>query len=271
MPVLHLTKHHGLGNDFLVLVDPDGQVELTAALARALCDRHRGVGADGLIVVRTGREGTDVTMELRNADGGPAEMSGNGIRCLGQAVIGAGLAGGPELVVGTAGGVRRLRVGPTDAAGLAQVSVDMGPVQLGGEAGEWMQGDVKAAARASIGNPHVVLLVADVEPVDVTGTGPDIERAEPGGANVEWIAPAGEDRLRLRVWERGAGATLACGTGTSAAVAVAHDWGLVGNHVVVDNPGGALTVDLHADGVVLTGPSQQVASVEVDLRWMGAL
>ncbi|MDP9386895.1 MAG: diaminopimelate epimerase, partial [Actinomycetota bacterium] len=97
MPILTLTKHHGLGNDFLVLVDLEGRHPVDAGLARALCDRHRGVGADGVIRVTAGTEGADVTMQLRNADGGLAEMSGNGIRCLAQAVVDAGVVPGPDL------------------------------------------------------------------------------------------------------------------------------------------------------------------------------
>lgn len=270
MAALELTKHHGLGNDFLVAVDLEGRVRLTPALARALCDRHRGIGADGLIVVRGGRDGAEVAMELRNADGSPAEMSGNGIRCLGQAVMGAGVVAGPEVTVATDAGLRRLRVGPDDAAGVAQIAVDMGPVTLAGEAEEWLEGDVKAAMRASIGNPHVILLVPDVEPVDVAGQGAVIERAEPGGANVEWIAADGPDILRLRVWERGAGITEACGTGTSAAAAAAHAWGLTGRRVTVHNPGGPLVVDLEPETVVLTGPSQWIARATVDLDWWPA-
>ncbi|HWD71023.1 MAG TPA: diaminopimelate epimerase, partial [Actinomycetota bacterium] len=107
MPVLRLTKHHGQGNDFLVLLDPDGRYPLDAATARFLCDRHRGVGADGVIRATRAEPGDDcavLRMELRNADGGTAEMSGNGVRCLAQAAVDAGLASGPELVIRTLAG-----------------------------------------------------------------------------------------------------------------------------------------------------------------------
>ena len=122
---LSLTKYHGLGNDFLVLLDLQDRRPVDADLARFLCDRHRGVGADGLIRVTAGTDGADVTMQLRNADGGPAEMSGNGIRCLAQAVLDAGVVPGPNLSVATAAGVRRLtlrgRGGPGTEIGRAHV------------------------------------------------------------------------------------------------------------------------------------------------------
>jgi len=126
MPTLNLTKHHGLGNDFLVLLDLDDRTPVDAELARALCDRRRGIGADGIIRVTAGTAGTDVTMQLRNADGGEAELSGNGLRCLAQAVVGAGVAAGPEVRVGTRAGVRRVVVLGEEAPGLVTVSVEMG-------------------------------------------------------------------------------------------------------------------------------------------------
>jgi diaminopimelate epimerase len=247
MPVLTLTKHHALGNDFLVLLDAAGDTPLTAELARALCDRHTGVGADGLIRVTVGPAPADLTFELRNADGSPAEMSGNGMRCVGQAVVDAGLAAGPELQVATVAGVRRVVVEPESAPGLRQVSVDMGPAQV-------TEHDL--GALVDMGNPHYVILDADGS-LDLAMLGhahPDL--------NVELIAIRGGD-IDLRVWERGVGATLACGTGSCAAAAAAVSWGLVGSTVVVHNPGGDLSVDVKEETVTLTGPTQFVASVQV--------
>ena len=249
---LVLTKHHGLGNDFLVLLDVDGAHPLDADLARALCDRREGVGADGVIRVSAGTDGADLTMELRNADGSPAEMSGNGIRCLAQAVIDAGLVPGPEISVATGAGIRHLVVAPEQEPGLRQVTVDMGPAQV-----EQISWGRTQAARVHTGNPHLVLLDEndrfDLE--SLGGEYPDV--------NVELVAGDGIDRLRMRVWERGVGATLACGTGSVASAAAARQWGIVGSTVVVANPGGELTVDLKDETTLLTGPARFIARVEV--------
>ncbi|HZQ28592.1 MAG TPA: diaminopimelate epimerase [Acidimicrobiales bacterium] len=247
MPVLTLTKHHALGNDFLVLLDTAGATALTAELARDLCDRHTGVGADGLIRVTPGPAPVDLTFELRNADGSPAEMSGNGMRCVGQAAVDAGMVSGPELQVATVAGVRRVVVEPESAPGLRQVSVDMGPARVS---------EHDLGALVDMGNPHYVILDS-AGSLDLAMLG----QAHPD-LNVELIAVRGGD-IDLRVWERGVGATQACGTGSCAAAAAAVSWGLVGSSVVVHNPGGDLAVDVKEDTVVLTGPTQLVARIEV--------
>jgi diaminopimelate epimerase len=265
---LVLGKHEGAGNDFLVLLDPDDDRRLGAAVVRALCDRHRGVGADGVIRVTRGRAGADLAMELRNADGGTAEMSGNGMRCLAQAAVDGGLVAGPLFTVATAAGVRHVEYRPTAQPGVAWASVDMGVVRLDGEPANPGLGDTEQACLADVGNPHLVLLVPDPEAVDVPGRGGVLAAGVPGGINVEFIArrPGSEDALDLRVWERGAGETLACGTGSVAAAAVARAWGLVGDRVRVHNPGGVLDVALGAgadDSARLGGPVRKVADVEV--------
>jgi len=263
---LALAKHEGAGNDFLVLVDPDGRFGLGATEARALCDRHRGVGADGLIVVGAGRAGAALSMELFNADGSPAEMSGNGLRCLAQAAVLAGLVEAPRFDVATAAGVRTVDYEAGPRREEASVRVDMGPVKLGEE--EDPPPPASRARLADVGNPHLVLLVADPAAVDVPALGPAIEAGYPGGINVSFVAAVDPGELVLRVWERGAGETLACGTGNCAAAAVARSWGLVGDDVAVTNPGGQLHVALgpgDGDPVVLTGPVRKVADVTVDL------
>jgi diaminopimelate epimerase len=274
MPVLRLTKHHGQGNDFLVLLDPDGRQGLDAATARFLCDRHAGVGADGVIRAtwaEPGDDGAVLRMELRNADGGTAEMSGNGVRCLAQAAVDAGLASGPELVIRTLAGPRMLTVGPGQGPGAMQVSVDMGGAELGADdndrALEELLPDGGWRARTvSVGNPHLVLLGPDLDGVDVARTGSAAQDAYAGGINVELVAPGptpGE--LVLRVWERGVGETLACGTGSCAAAAAARAWGVVGDRVLVHNPGGTLEVGLNGRRVVLAGLVRRICTVEVDV------
>ena len=263
---MRLTKHHGLGNDFLVLLDLAGDHPVDGDMARRLCDRHRGIGADGLIRVTAGdaAQGTDVTMELRNADGGRAEISGNGIRCLGQAVIDAGIATGPTIRVGTDAGVRTLTVRPTEQPGVAWVSVEMGEARL-------VDGDSEACnvddgrRRVDMGNPHLVILGPDPKTIAVDRLGPELEAQYPGGMNVEFVALGpGRDELTMRVWERGVGETLACGSGACAAAAAVHAWGKVGPKVTVHQPGGASEVDLSGSTVILTGPSEYIAAVETE-------
>jgi diaminopimelate epimerase len=264
---LALSKHEGAGNDFLVLVDTGGSRRLGSAEVRALCDRHRGVGADGVIRVRRAGGGADLQMELCNADGTVAEMSGNGIRCLAQAAVDAGLVPAGRFTVATEAGVRTVDYQPTEHPGRAWASVDMGEATLGEDQLEPIEG--RRARQVQIGNPHLVLLGPDPAGVDLAGLGRRLEALHPGGINVELVATGpGPDELRLRVWERGVGETLACGTGSCAAAAAVHSWGLVGERVRVHNPGGTLEVVLGAkegDPVVLAGPVRRVADVVVDL------
>lgn len=275
---LRLTKHHGAGNDFLVLLDPGDSRPLTGAEVRALCHRRLGVGADGVLRGTPGRDGADLRMELRNADGAPAEMSGNGIRCLVQAAVLAGWIGdGPGagahetvVVVDTGAGRRRVTYRAGTAPHLGHASVAMGRPQLGDELpvdALRVDGpaDLRMGRAVDMGNPHLVLLVGGlVGDAVVRDTGARLERSVPGGANVEfvWEGP-GPGELTMRVWERGVGETLACGTGTCAAVAATASWGVTGGRVVVHNPGGPLEVVLGDDGAELGGPTAFVAEVEV--------
>jgi diaminopimelate epimerase len=272
MTTLCLTKHHGLGNDFLVLLDMDAVHPLTAELTRALCDRHRGIGADG--VIRATRPGPDagretsgsavLRFELRNADGSEAEMSGNGMRCLAQAAYGAGLvAAGQPFVVLTPAGPRAVTVRPTEAPGMIWASVEMGTPVVD-ESAEVGAGRL----RVNVGNPHLVILApapATLDTVAVGIVGAGLDRDEPGGLNVEWVSLGpGPDEATMRVWERGVGETLACGTGACAVAVALRHWGDVGQRVTVNQPGGAAEVQLRDDGsVALAGPSLQVGLIEV--------
>ena len=263
---MQLTKHHGLANDFLVLVDADGTEPIDAELARAVCDRHRGIGADGLMRATRAAAGSgaDVVMELLNADGSRAEMSGNGIRCLAQAVLDAGLVDGTELTVATDAGLKHITVRRTEDPTTIWASVDMGEARLLDDP------DVcnvdQGRLRVDMGNPHVVLLGPDPAHVDVAGIGAELERATPGGTNVEFVALGpGRDEVTMRVWERGVGETQACGTGACAVAVAVHAWGRVGAKVTVQQPGGAAVIDLSGPTVVLSGPAQLIARIE----WLG--
>ena len=274
---LRLSKLHGAGNDFLVTTAPDG-LGPDAAVAVRLCDRHRGIGADGLITLLPGRDGADCTMELRNADGGLAEMSGNGIGCLSWVAVREGLGDGKRLVVDTGGGRREVELDVDRGTGeLVGATVDMGrvtyePADIPLDApsafdlevtfhGVTYHGDA-----AGMGNPHLVLLVDDPGTTRVTQHGPHLETDArfPNRTNVEFVAVGAEDELSMRVWERGVGETLSCGTGVCASAAVAHRRGLVSNHVNVRVPGGVHEVDL-GETIRLRGPVTHVFDTAVTL------
>jgi diaminopimelate epimerase len=262
---MRLTKHHGLGNDFLVLLDLDGTRPVSPDEARALCDRRTGIGADGLLRATAGTNAAQITMELLNADGTPAEMSGNGIRCLAQAVFQAGLAEPPVLTVSTVAGLRTVRVLARSDGRTHRMSVDMGQAKVVGPEPEWVEGDVLEATRVDVGNPHVVLRWGGAELPDrevLVGIGTRIDGATPGGANVEVVLPgAMPGELDMVVHERGVGPTLACGTGACAAAAAAQEWELSGATTTVHMPGGPVEIAL-GDPVTLTGDVTSVAILD---------
>lgn len=276
-----LAKLHATGNDFLVWTRLDaGAASVSEALARALCDRHTGVGADGLILLTPGVAGADATMTLHNADGGLAEMSGNGIRALAWAAAEAGL-GGHTLVVDTGGGRRTIELERGADGRVHHATVDMGPVTFDPAAipvdvdtpfdltaefhGITYRGDA-----AGMGNPHFVCFVDDVATARVTQHGPHLESDPrfPRHTNVEFVAPDGVNALRMRVWERGVGETRSCGTGACASAAVAHRRDLVGPRVTVRVPGGELTVEV-GETIRLRGPVVHVFDVAVDPAALG--
>ena len=267
--MVHATKHEGAGNDFLVVLDPDDAIRFSVAQVRLLADRRRGIGADGIIRVGPGRGGSDLSMQLHNADGGEAEMSGNGIRCLAQAAVDAGLVSPPSFTVATAGGRRTVEYAPGDEPGWATARVDMGPARLGPDQPQEFVD--RRARTVDVGNPHLVLLGPDTAGVDIAELGPKLQATFAGGINVEWITvvhDAAGELLDFRVWERGAGETLACGTGSVAAAAAARSWGAAGSDgtVRVRNPGGLLEVTLGADDratTYLAGPVRKVADVDI--------
>jgi diaminopimelate epimerase len=267
---LPLSKHHGAGNDFLVLLDPDGRRSLSSNEVRLLCDRRRGIGADGVLRVTQGDQPAALTMELHNADGGAAEMSGNGIRCLVQAAVDAGWVDPGPVTVATGGGLRTVLYRRGDRPGLGFASVDMGAARLGPELEVdflplEIASSVRFARTVDMGNPHIVLFGSPVDRATVIATGAPLEHSLPGRANVEYVWPGTDvDTLTMRVWERGVGETLACGTGACAAAVAAHSWGLVASPVLVLSPGGALEVELRVEGISLAGPTQKVADVVVD-------
>jgi diaminopimelate epimerase len=273
-----LVKYEGLGNDFLVLVDLEGRFPLDASLARFACDRHRGFGADGLLRGGPPPDGSSdaMTFELRNADGGEAEMSGNGLRCLAHAAIDAGAVdAGPGDTFGvlTPAGRREVRVHALDD-GWMWASTEMGePKVLGPEEAGGRCNVGHGQLFVDVGNPHLVVLGPDPSTLDVASLGPALSR-EAGSdseVNVEFVVLGpGRDELTMRVWERGVGETEACGTGSVAAAAALHHWGRVGTKVTVNQPGGAAEVELRADGTaMLSGPSRRIGRCMLKLSAPG--
>jgi diaminopimelate epimerase len=268
---LAFAKYEGLGNDFLVLLDLEGRLQIDATLARFACDRHLGFGADGLLRGGPPPQGSshEMTFELRNADGGEAEMSGNGLRCLVHAAIDSGAvqAGpGDTLTVLTPAGRREVRVHALED-GWMWASTEMGEPKVLGPADNCNVGNGQLFV--DVGNPHLVVLGPDPRTVDVASLGPALsdETGTRGGVNVEFVTLGpGRDELTMRVWERGVGETQACGTGSVAAAAALHHWGRVGTKVTVNQPGGAAEVDLRGDGTaILTGPSRRVGTCRLVL------
>ena len=259
---MRLTKHHGLGNDFLVLLDLDATVPVTPALARAVCHRHTGVGADGLLHV-TRSTSADVAMALYNADGGRAEMSGNGISCLAQAVVHAGVVAAGAVVVATDAGIRTVRLEPTAEPHSDRATVDMGAAKVGEDEAEWVDEHVLRGARVDIGNPHLVLHAPRLDSdIDLVARGASINELVPEGINVELIAPGPrDDELTMRVYERGVGLTEACGTGACASAAAAYQWGLCGSQVTVRQPGGPAVVEI-GDTITMTVPVVHIATID---------
>lgn len=262
---LRLTKHHGLGNDFLVVFHPE--VDDLAALAVSLCDRRTGIGADGLLVAEAA-EGYAAKMTLFNADGSVAEMSGNGIRCFAQAVAARRGDLEPQLIL-TDAGDRVVTLAATDDPAVVTAQVEMGVVTALDEPSGWATLGChpdRPVAHLSMGNPHSVVGVDEVAVVDLAELGAKVPHV-----NLEIIEPGPESNaVTMRVHERGAGITAACGTGACAAAYAARSWGLVPPiepEVVVHMDGGTATVALTDDeppSAILTGPATQVASIEIE-------
>ncbi len=264
--MIEFTKMQGIGNDFVVIdCRKDAPADLPA-LSRRLCDRRFGVGADQLLLLY-GSATADFLMRIFNADGSEVEMCGNGIRCCAKYVWDRGLSGKNVLEIETAAGIIR-----PERAG-EMVKVDMGvPVLDAGMIPVALDGQVKdhpltigdrtfAITCVSMGNPHAVIFVDDVAGFPVQQYGPMIETHPlfPKRTNVEFVQVLDAGTLRMRVWERGAGETLACGTGASAAAVAANLKGLVGKRVRVRLPGGDLVIELLDNGrVAMTGPAEEV-------------
>ena len=243
---MHFTKMEGLGNDFVLV---DGSVEITGPLVRQVTDRHRGIGADGLLQVSL--EDGLLRMGYWNADGSPAEMCGNGLRCVARFAYDRGLVETTTFEVATPGGLRRVTVGE-------EPTVEIGPVEVG----ESFVFEGWTFQRVRVGNPHAVSFVSNLSNVPVADLGSELSRLTEGGTNVEFVRVIDRHKLEMRVWERGVGETMACGSGMVAAGAAAFHLGFVDPEVTISVPGGDGVVDLDGTTSWLTGPVRYVFAGE---------
>ena len=250
---MKFTKMHGCGNDFVVLDDPERKVAIGPADARALCDRRTGIGADGVLVIGEARA-RRWRLVIHNADGSLADACGNGSRCVARYLLDR--HGGDELELDTASGVLRAWRDPEG------IALELPAPELGATLRVRVGGREHEARRVRVGNPNVVVFVDDPGPVDLEALA-SASAALVGPANVEACAPRGPGALTLRVHERGVGETLACGTGSCAAVAAAVARGDVTSDTVrVALPGGTLVVRPRGDRYELAGPAEYVFSGE---------
>jgi len=274
---LDFTKMHGLGNDFVVIDAIRQDVAMDAALARRLAERRFGIGCDQILLVeRPHLPGTDFHYRIFNADGSEVEQCGNGARCFARFVRDQGLSDRDEIPVGTARGPITLHIEPD-----GQVRVNMGrprlqpadiPFVAGQQAASYpIEADGRdwTVAAVSMGNPHAVLVVDDVASAPVQTLGPAIEAHPrfPQRVNVGFMAVRDRAHIDLRVYERGAGETLACGTGACAAVVAGRLQGLLDQRVTVRLPGGELVISWRGDDapVWMTGPATRVFEGRISL------
>ena len=273
--LIRFTKMHGAGNDFVVIDAISQSLDLQPEQVRALADRHRGVGADQVLLVEASDEpGIDFRYRIFNADGGEVEQCGNGARCFVRFVRERGLTSKRRIRVRTLAGVIEPEVADDD-----RVTVDMGPPEFTpalvpfipdglvpgrlGDAQTWpleIAGHTRHVTVVSMGNPHAVQIVANLEGAPVLAEGPLIENCErfPRRVNAGYMRIHERQRIALRVWERGAGETLACGSGACAAAVAGIRAGLLDSPVDVDTRGGRLTIAWDGGTVLMTGPATTV-------------
>lgn len=263
---MHFTKMHGLGNDYLYVYSeaPDNAPQLSIKLS----DRHFGAGSDGMIYISPS-DVADFKMRIFNADGSEAKMCGNGIRCVGKYVYDKGYTKKEKLRIETLSGIRTLELEVLDSI-VQSVSVDMGKAIVQPDRMLVADGETVLCTPVSVGNPHAVLFVDNMDAAPLTTLGPKIERHEafPDGVNVEFVQVIRENELRMRVWERGSGVTMACGTGAcaSAMAAVSKKLCHYNTPITVHLDGGSLVIKITPDNTVrMTGPAQTVYEGDVTL------
>jgi diaminopimelate epimerase len=283
---LRFTKMHGTGNDFVVVEAKDIPAGRDyAALSQKLSHRRFGIGSDGLLIIGPGREGADLEMIFHNPDGSLAEMCGNGLRCVAKYARDRGLIDRDGFSFMTGSGIKPVTVTRGAEGTVYAVECDMGvpefapekiPVSLNGTTAPILDeplnvkhGDHDHPIRfgaVSLGNPHAVLVVEDVDTLKLTHLGPPIETHPifPAKTNVEFAQLLSSDRVKIRIWERGAGETWSCGTGICAVFAVLHRRGLCDAHLTVEVKGGEVETRFNAAGsVLMKGPAVEVFAGEI--------
>jgi len=278
---VRFTKAHGTGNDFVVVGDLEDTWKPNEGFVRAVCDRHFGVGADG--VIRIAPAGDAFFMDYWNADGTTAEMCGNGVRVVGKWLADRGVIAGATASIETRGGRKQVELTRAADGTVSEVRVDMGPpildaasipVRADDPQHVLLEHDGRSfdAICVSMGNPHAILFVDALDQVPFEQLGPVFEghAAFPARTNVEFVERIGTDHLRMRVFERGVGETLACGTGACAVGVAASLRGLTGRTVTIDLPGGTLRIEW-AEHVFLTGPALEVFEGELPSTLTGLL
>lgn len=278
---MKFTKMHGCGNDYVYVNCLEEKVDEPEKVARFVSDRHFGVGSDGLILIHPSEQ-ADFRMAMYNADGSQGEMCGNGIRCVAKYVYDYGLTDKTNLSIETLAGIKELELTVEDGK-VTLVKVNMGrpeltpqkiPVSLGGERCVdeplIVEGKEKRITAVSMGNPHAVLFVEDTSALPLEKIGPYYEKHEafPERINTEFVQILNRREINMRVWERGSGETLACGTGTCASVVACVLNGKTDTEVTVHLLGGDLQIcyDLEANTVWMTGPATVVYDGVIDLE-----
>ena len=259
---MHLTKMQGLGNDYLYHY---GEVENPAELSIKWADRHFGIGSDGLILIQDS-EVADFKMRIFNADGSEAMMCGNGIRCVGKYVYDKGYTTKTTLTIETLSGIRTLQLDVQEGL-VQQATVDMGDVKVEQEITLSVLEQEVRCVPVSVGNPHCIVFCEDADEAPLTTIGAALERHDffPQGVNVEFVQILDRHHIRMRVWERGSGITMACGTGACASAAAAVKAGFCDSPLVVKLDGGDLNIEILSDSSArMTGPAVIVAECDVE-------
>ena len=264
---IEFTKMEGLGNDYIYVDAVRFPIADPAAVSIKLSDRHFGIGGDGLVLIGPSRI-ADFSMRMYNADGSEGLMCGNAARCIGKLVYEKGLTDKKAIELETASGVRTLQV-HTGSDGLVEsVTVGMGSYSIDQEECAVVADGVEfIGTRVNVGNPHFVIFVPDADAVELQRFGPVIEHSFPGGVNVEFATVKADSHIRMRVWERGSGPTLACGTGACATSAAAVSKGLCPSPCTIDMDGGSLQVscDVPSRSILMRGPARIVFEGQVEV------
>ncbi len=257
----HYVKSHGLGNDYIVIDPANVPFNITPEAVRLICDRHRGVGSDGILLVSPSN-GADFGLRIFNPDGSEAEKSGNGARIFAKFLREHGYTDQDRFTLHTRGG--RVRCILRHEAGrVAQITVDMGKARFDPLDTIEVDGRRFEVTSVSMGNPHCVVIVPDLADIDVHVLGPKIEihPAFPKRTNVQFAQVVSRSEVRILIWERGAGYTLASGSSSCAAVAACHRKGLVDRNVMVSMPGGQLQIAIAEDGEIrMHGPVEEICA-----------